>query len=246
MARPANPDTPKKFVITLNAEGTAIDWSGFRDTTKDRFVSLVKGSDEVLAALDRPSEGRGGGANGSDSAKAASFMETNIKDALDLLGGLNALILRMGVAKLVKHPFKVNAETGQKMPFLIDADIATKAFTLTEAQHAELDPRLEKKLNELKLPGFLDKHLDWYLIGATYVKYCGENAKQAMGQQFARDLQLRGREQFLKNSANVKNPKPDSDAQRVSNFTNGHATQTPEEFPMEEQEKFPMGDMPSA
>jgi hypothetical protein len=227
MARPSIPETTaKKFVLTLNADGTAIDWAGNRESTKERFISLVKGSSDVLTAIDRQpqcSEGNAPEVN-------AAFTQETTRVALDLLGTINAFALRLAVAKMVKHPFKADDE-GRKLPFVIDPDIATSAFQLTPEQHAELDPRLEKKLNELKLPDFLEKNLDWYLIGATYVKYCGENAKTAMGQQLARDLQVRGREEFLKNNTANKNPKPDSDAKpRTSNTQHMNGKAQPEEF----------------
>ncbi len=238
-----NPETAKKFILTLNPEGTAIDFNGSRETTKERFISLLKASGDVLEAVDRKPQ-----FTASDAPTASpAFTEETVRVALDLLGTINAFALRLGVAKAMKHPFKQDAD-GRKLPFTIDADIAGKAFQLTPEQHAELDPRLKAKMNELKLPDFLEKNLDWYLIGATYLKYCGENAKTAMGQQLARDLQLRGREEFLKNAAAIKNPKPDSDAvPRVSNtrYANGHAAQTPEEFPMAEEETFPP-EMPTA
>lgn len=242
MARPAQPDTAKKFVLTLNTDGTGIDLSGFRDTTRERFVTLLKNSDDVLAALDRAPQRQDAPQSTADPA----FTQETVRVALDLLGTINAFVLRMGVAKMVKHPFKVDAETGAKLPLVIEPDIASKAFHLTPEQHAELGPRLEKKMNELKLPDFLEKNLDWYLIGATYVKYCGENAQRAIGAQVMRDM-AKHQEQLARTIIN-KNPKPDSDAapKRVSNFANGHAAQAPEEFTVEETESFPPGQVPNA
>jgi hypothetical protein len=135
------------------------------------------------------------GEDGADTAEPDLFggiTLENIRSMLDVLGQANIIAVRMVGPRFLRHPFKKDAKTGRPAPLVIDPDILAASFTLTEKQHAELDPRalrIAQKYSH-KMPDWLKRHLDLYMLCGMYIKYTGENALTAMQTQIKRDIEL--------------------------------------------------------
>jgi len=116
----------------------------------------------------------------------------NVRTGLDILSQANALVVRVAAPRFMRHPFKRDPATGKPLPLVIDPDILQRCFTLTEEQHKELDPRALRLAQKLsgRMPDWLKRNLDVYMLLGMYVKYTGENALTAMQTQVKRDVEL--------------------------------------------------------
>jgi hypothetical protein len=97
------------------------------------------------------------------------------------------------------------------LPFVISAQ-ALKLMAFSDEQHKELDPRAYRiaKKYEGRLPEWLKKHLDLYILGSMFIAYTAENAKAVMETQVKLDLALVMRAQQAE-AARPQGPQPDSD-----------------------------------
>jgi hypothetical protein len=178
-----------RLSVPLTPDG-GIDWDGMRPSTRARLLSMTGEDATILESIGMAGWVRGNpDAPDGDGGAFPAITEENIRAAIDLLSQSNALIFRMGAARWIKHPLKRTLD-GKPVPFVMDMDILTRAFTMTDAQHKELDPRalrLAKKYTS-ELPDWIKKNLDVYMLAAMYLKYTADNAKTAMGLQIQRDI----------------------------------------------------------
>jgi hypothetical protein len=162
-----------------------------RGTTKQRLHALVdEHIAEIYSQAGHPIPGVGDDPDATEPDLFGGITLENIRSMLDVLGQANVIAVRMVGPRFLRHPFKRDAKTGRPVPLIIDHDILAACFTLTEKQHAELDPRalrIAQKYSH-KMPDWLKRHLDLYMLCGMYIKYTGENALTAMKTQIKRDI----------------------------------------------------------
>jgi len=198
MARPrndANPDAPERgrgrISLPLTPDGTGFDFDQMRESTRERLCQLMEdNAADIYRAAGRPVPGTE--TDGAEMDPFGGITLENVHTGLDILSQANALAVRMVAPRFMRHPFKRDPKTGKPLPLVIDPDILQRCFTLTETQHAELDPRAHRVAQKLsgRMPDWLKRNLDVYMLLAMYVKYTGENALTAMQTQVKRDVEL--------------------------------------------------------
>jgi hypothetical protein len=195
MARPRNDDESgrtrsNRITLPLTADGSGIDFDSMRGTTKERLCDLMEANArDIYTQAGRPVPGDADpGEPGLDPFGGITL--ENIRGVLDIMGQANAMAVRLAGPRFLKHPFKRDKTTGKPLPLVIDPDILAQCFTLTDAQHAELDPRALRIAQKYSghLPEWLKRHLDVYMLCGMYIKYTGENALLAMQTQIKRDV----------------------------------------------------------
>jgi hypothetical protein len=215
-----------RLSIPLTADGL-IDMEHMRPSTAQKLIDLIK-TDPTI----RDTYAEINGATDEPDGLFEGLTAENVSKGLDAICTVNAMLFRIGAARFIKHPLLKDATTGKPLPLVLDPDILDKSFGLTDKQHAELDPRAAKVAQKYgnKMPEWLKKHLDLYMLGTMFIAYTGENARTVLTAQIARDV-ARAREQFLQQAAaRPKNPQPDSDVIKQAQPLNGR-DRAPEPFP---------------
>ena len=185
-ASPANGiDSGSRRISIPLADDGSIDWSGMRPSTRNRILDEV--GPDIAAKL---IEHNGGGGDSEMAETGPAITAENVRTAIDLMSQANALIFSMAAPHLLKHPLKRDAKTGRPLPLTIDKDIALVAFRLTDAQHDELDPRAARIAQRYatRMPEWLKKNFDAYVLGVMFLKFQAENAKNAITAQLTRDV----------------------------------------------------------
>lgn len=216
-----------RLSLPLTPDGTAIDWEHIRPSTIEKFTALLQTDPNIRDHFDEMDGKKSGGPD-----LFGGITSENVAAGLDLLSSVQTLVFRIAAAKWVKHPL-LRDTNGKPIPLVLDQDVLDRAFKLTAAQHEELDPRATRLAQKYsgKMPSWLKENLDLYMFAAMFLRYTGENAKNALGAQINRDLG-RAREAFATAAATrPKNPQPDSDVRPVpAQPVNGHDRTPPAEF----------------
>jgi hypothetical protein len=168
-----------RISLPLQSDGS-INWDGVRDSTRDKFLLLLKNDPVAQEMLSPNVEGEGVDTGLPD------LSEENIRAAIDIVSQANALICKVTIPRFLKHPL-LKDKDGKPVPFNIEPDILLRSFKLTDEQHAELDPRA-LRLAQKHTPEWLNKNLDLYMLIGMYLKYTAENAQKAMKDQIQRDI----------------------------------------------------------
>lgn len=189
MGRPSKNDatetsTARRLSIPLDTDGS-IDWSGMRPSTRNRILDEL-GPDIASKLIAH----NGGGDDPGMASSGVSITPANVRTALDLVSSANALLFSTIAPYLLKHPLKRDPQTGKPLPLTIDKDIALNAFKLTDAQHEELDPRAAVIAERYagRMPDWLKKNFDVYVLGVMFLRFQAENAKNAITGQLTRDV----------------------------------------------------------
>jgi hypothetical protein len=186
---PAGRGRTGRISLPLTEDGS-IDFGHMRASAKARLCSLVDGQiADIYKEAGQPVPGEDAG----DAPPADLFgglTIENIRTGLDIMSQANVLLVKMLGPRILKHPYRRDLKTGRSVPLVFDQDILQRSFTLTEAQHAELDPRALRLAHKYshKMPDWFKHHLDFYMLLGMYVKYMGENALTAMQSQVLRDV----------------------------------------------------------
>lgn len=180
-----------RISLPLKEDGSGFDFSQMRETTKRQLAEMVNAdAAEILAAGGFTTEPLG--EEPAPDLFGGITIE-NIRTGLDIISQTNALVLRMLAPRFMpRHPFKKDPKTGRPAPMSIAPDIAMQAFALTPEQHAELDPRalrLAQKYSN-RIPEWMKKNMDVYILACMYIKYTGQNAMKAMKAQIDRDISV--------------------------------------------------------
>jgi hypothetical protein len=228
----ADDPTVSRIVIPLDSDG-AIDWDQVRPSNRSQLLETVNNDVTILEHIGIAHESDGTGEEGEDGAPLPEITNENIKTGLDIITQANALLFRMVAPMILSHPLK-SVQAKRKIPLQIDADIALKAFLLTEEQHKELDPRA-MRLAKKYVPAASKKYLDVWMFAAMYMKYTADNAQKAMAAQIQRDGK--------KMMEQVAPPSVPIDSDKKPQ--NGEATSMPTAFTGNEGESLEPGAVPS-
>jgi hypothetical protein len=185
------PQKVQRLSLPLKEDGSGFDWDQMRSGTKRRLAEIVAGDvDRIISegGLEIP-QTAGGEENSEELNLLGGITEENIKTGIDLVAQAGVLAFKIAGPRFLKHPFKKTA-AGKPLPLKIDDDILAYSFRFTEEQHAELDPRalrLAKKHSQ-KLPDWLKRNLDLYMLMLMFCKYQANNAMTAVQTQIKRDV----------------------------------------------------------
>lgn len=202
-------DLPKESIPRLNLpltdDGLKVDWDRVRPSNKAKFESVIAG-DPAVRALFAPA------ANDGSGVLSGGITEAEVKTALDLVSQACALGFKWAAPHLVKHPLKKDAK-GNKLPLVLDPAVVMQCFTLTSAQHAELDPRalalVQKHSREL--PRWFQENIDWIMLGGMFLRFQAENAANAIKAQVTKDIMEATRIQTMRAAATSATPRPADD-----------------------------------
>lgn len=215
----ATPNATNRFSFNTTPDGQ-IDWAGMRPSTRSRLRDIVDHDTDVNPDKWGITNDPENEAGVEDDLGALTMTQADCAAALDALCATNGIAFRFGAARFIKHPLKRLANN-QPAPFLIDPDIIQAAFTLTEKQHKQLDPRLERiaRKKMKNAPEWVKKNMDLIMLGSLFLKATADNAKAALQAQFVRDLGIARKQEA---NAAATNKPVDTDAPAVGQPTNGH------------------------
>lgn len=220
-----------RLVINLTPDNQ-IDWSAVRGSTEEQLLHIVNNDVKILEHIGMSHES-GENNEGGDSDFEGDITAANVAAFLDGLTKTNAMAVSMLIPKFMSHPF-FRTRDGKKVPFQIDRALALQKFSLTEAQHAELDPRAER-LAKKYMPAVAKKHLDVIMLASMYFTYMTQNLQATISAQLQADM----KQAVSGPSAAPPQAPIESDARQP---TNGHAV---EPLPDEEfTESFEPGTEP--
>jgi hypothetical protein len=206
-----------RLSLPLDSDGF-IDLSSMRTSSLEKLDNIIANDPNVRQRLDELS-----GKTDPDAADVfGGITQENVSKGLDMIQAINAGVLRIAAAKLVKHPL-LRDQHGKPVPFVFDQDVLDKTFAFTPEQHKELDPRATRLAEKYsgKMPEWLKQNLDLYLFCSMFLAYTAQNAKAVMELQIKRDV-ARIRDEYTRSAAaQPKNPQPDSDVVRTQPV-NGH------------------------
>jgi len=177
--------TRKQIALPLTEDSSGIHWDGLRESTRKKLGELIGNDPAAMQRMGLATTG----ATEEQPQLDLDITQENVGAALDAVNTLTSLGFAWAFPKVTKHPFK-KLPTGKPAPFQIDPDLLRSAFTLTEEQHKELDPRalrIAKKHSE-KLPEWLKKNFDLYALLVMFLKASAENGQNAIKMQFNRDF----------------------------------------------------------
>lgn len=208
----SSPETASATIPRLNLplteDGLRVDWERVRPSNRAKFASLMATDPQArsVAGFNTDTE------QAVDVDLFGGITQENVKAGLDAVNQLTAIAFRMLVPRIAKHPLKKDAK-GAPLPLTLDADLLFKTFVLSDAQHAELDPRATKiaQKHGKKLPEWLQKNLDLYMLVGMYLRYSVENAQLVIKAQFTRDFDIATRTAASRRVV-VPTAKPDTDA----------------------------------
>ncbi len=188
------PGRRDRISLPLAPDGSGFVWEKMRASTKRAlFDAVMADPRRIYDEVGEPVPGdTGDDPGGGELDPFGGITLENVRTGLDILSQVNALAVRVVGPRFIKHPFKKDPTTGKPLPLVIDPDILQTAFTLTEAQHKELDPRALKEAQKLsgKMPEWVKQHMNLCILACMYIKYTGENALTAMQTQVKRDAAL--------------------------------------------------------
>jgi hypothetical protein len=179
-----------RISLPLTPDGSGFDFDQMRPSSKQKLYDLVAAdlrSIYVEAGQPDPAAEPDPGAAEPDLFGGLTL--ENIRTGLDILSQANILAFKLVAPRVIKHPFKRDRTTGKPVPLIIEPDILAACFTLTDKQHAELDPRALKLAQKYshKMPAWMREHLDAVMLVTMYCRYTGENALHAIQAQVLRD-----------------------------------------------------------
>jgi hypothetical protein len=216
---PVKTESIPKLTLPLVEDGSGIDWERVRPSNKNKFTSLIA-NDPVARAVLVPV-----GVDGKPEVDTfGGITEANVRVALDIVSQAESLVFGIAFAKIKKHPFKKLPSTNTPAPFLIEPDILTAAFTLTEEQHTEIDPRALRIAQKYGkgMPDWLQKNLDVYMLIGMYLKFTAANAANAIKSQILRDVAVA--QEVLRKRAQVAPASPVETDKPKPEATNGKAS----------------------
>ena len=215
---------PRRLPPLPLLESGAVDWDHVRPTTAQKFLDVLRNDPKVREEYN---EMNGLGEDEIDPFGGIS--QENIRTAIDGIAKANAAIFQFIAAKWIKHPLGLQDSNGRPLTLVIDhASLAKMQFT--PEQHAEMDPRGVKIAQKYagKMPEWLKKHFDLYMLAAMFLSYSAENAKSVIGSQIQKDFLRYQQAVETVKQMNRRGPQADSDVPKRP--TNGVDTNPPVEF----------------
>jgi hypothetical protein len=181
----SDPTEASRIVLPLTSDGK-INWDKVRSSQREQFLSVV--NDDIITlehiGMSHDSSGSDNEEEGNEGLKLTT---ENVGALIDTFNKANTIVFRMVAPLVIPHPIK-SRMARKRVPLVIDTDIALSAFTLSEEQHKELDPRA-LRLAKKYMPEAAKKHLDVYMLLMMYLKYTGENCVSAITKQVNRDIE---------------------------------------------------------
>lgn len=174
-----------KLVLPLTESGL-VDWDRVRPSAAQKVLELMRDDPTIKAELQ--------GTTSEDESETpdtfAGVTQENVGAAIDIIGRVNALVLKVMCGRFMQHPLFKDAKTGKPLPLVLEPQ-ALSALQFTKKQHAELDPRATRiaKKYSGNMPEWLKKHLDLYMLGLMFLQYTAENAKTALEIQLRTDVE---------------------------------------------------------